>query len=93
MLRPTLIESGTRTSCGVHRRWVGSTCFATGVGGFSGFSGPAACRSRYALTVALSSIEMAWGDWFRELTTGPLVGVVGTLAGVWTRWTTRSKVR
>ena len=35
---------------------------------------------------------MTWGDWFRELTTGPLVGVVGTLAGVWiARWTTRSE--
>jgi hypothetical protein len=35
---------------------------------------------------------MTWGDWFRELTTGPLIGVIGTLAGVGiARWTTRSE--
>lgn len=35
---------------------------------------------------------MTWGDWFRELTTGPVMGAIFALGGVWlTRWTTRSE--
>lgn len=35
---------------------------------------------------------MTWGDWFRELTTGPVMGAIFALGGVWlTRRTTRSE--
>jgi hypothetical protein len=35
---------------------------------------------------------VTWGDWFRELTTGPVMGAIFALGGVWlTRWTTRSE--
>jgi hypothetical protein len=35
---------------------------------------------------------VTWGDWIRELTTGPVMGAVFALGGVWlTRWTTRSE--
>jgi hypothetical protein len=35
---------------------------------------------------------LTWGDWFRELTTGSVMGTIFALGGVWlTRWTTRSE--
>jgi hypothetical protein len=40
----------------------------------------------------LEGEELTWGDWFRELTTGPAMGAIFALGGVWlTRWTTRSE--